>query len=545
MFLIPSGARKPRRHGGLLRTLLLGALALGGCAGKDKAPAPPEATPPAAAPAEPTRPVPPLPTAPGAFSVRLQYIQTTDPRELVTDRETAVTAPGMGLKRLPAGRWRVAATQIAPPQFTYPVYVKAYEHNETADLQSAVQFWKSKGYSPTVTTLGRIIDGSDGKKHDNRLYWLAVKQFSTKNEAESLKTRLHGEKTWAWVREEVTRPARATVTVSSTLGQPVIQGEAPMVFRTEGTFSLPEARRGQAPVTVSGPIDVSIDQTGHMAICGSLPLEEYLRGILPAEMYPSWPLEALKAQAVAARSEILVHARGKHYFDGYDFCIEQHCRAFAGRAGHMPSTDRAVKETEGTVIVNPDGSLVPTVFSANCGGHSESNENVWDGKPDAALRARPDNAEGKSLAAPGDFDRWLTQGPRGYCSGDTTNYRWTRSIPVARLSTQLHETHGIGKLKAIEVLERGAGGRVKSLRVVGDRKSAVLSKELVIRRAFENLPSALCRFSIQGGQVVIEGAGFGHGVGLCQHGAHGMARQNLGYDAILRHYFSGVSLARL
>jgi SpoIID/LytB domain protein len=73
----------------------------------------------------------------------------------------------------------------------------------------------------------------------------------------------------------------------------------------------------------------------------------------------------------------------------------------------------------------------------------------------------------------------------------------------------------------------------------------VIQKELNIRRAFENLPSALCTFSLQNGVVQIKGAGFGHGVGLCQHGAHGMALDHHPYDAILRHYFSGVSLVHL
>jgi SpoIID/LytB domain protein len=475
--------------------------------------------------------------------VRLQYVQTTDYQEITANRELVVTAPGLGLKRLPPGTWRVSARETAPTRFTYPVYVKAYEHQDTAELQAAMKFWQAQGYQPSVTTMGRMIDGSNGKKHDNRLYWLALKRFPNRAEAEKLKTKLHRDKTWAWVREEVTQPAEAVVTVTSNLGQPVVQARAPVVFRSEGSFALPEARRGQAPVEVPGPLDISIDQTGHMAICGELPLEEYLRGILPAEVYPSWPIEALKAQAVAARSEIIVHAKGKHYFDGYDFCIEQHCRAFGGRAGHEASTDSAVNGTAGMVIVNPDDSIVPAVFSSNCGGFTESNENVWDGPAEDGLRARADTAGNER--APENLGQWLDQSPRAYCAQDTDNYRWNRSIPLAKLSAQFNREYGIGNLKSIDVTERGVSGRIKSLRLVGDKKNAVLEKELNIRRAFENLPSALCTFTIQKSTVQIKGAGFGHGVGLCQHGAHGMALQKQPFDAILKHYFSGASLAHL
>ncbi|MBL7644906.1 MAG: SpoIID/LytB domain-containing protein [Candidatus Hydrogenedentes bacterium] len=532
-----------------LALLICGAAWVGtGCAHRadvDDVRPPQPATAPAPAPAAPPPPkAPPTPSLPPEqFPVRLQYVQTTDFQDVTANRELVVTAPGLGLKRLPPGNWRVSAKQTAPPQFTYPVYVKAYEHNETGALQEAMRTWQAQGYTPFVTTMGRVIEGTGGSRHDNRLYWLALKKFPTREEAEKLKTRLHRDKTWAWVKEEVTRPAEAVVTVSSSLGQAVVQARAPVVFRTEGSFALPEARRGQAPVEVPGPLDISIDQTGHMAICGELPLEEYLRGILPAEMYPSWPIEALKAQAVAARSEIIVHARGKHYFDGYDFCIEQHCRAFGGRAGHEASTDRAVAETTGMVIVNPDNSIVPTVFSANCGGYTESNENVWEGGPEEALRGRFDGAE--KVEAPGDVARWIARSPDAYCARDTANFRWTREIPVAKISAQFNNEHGIGKLKSIDVLERGVSGRVKSLRVTGDRKSVVIQKELNIRRAFENLPSALCTFTIQNGVVQIKGAGFGHGVGLCQHGAHGMALDKYPYDAILRHYFTGVALVHL
>lgn len=522
-----------------------------GCAhsphGDDARPPLPEsASVPAPAP-KPTPPAPPAPPTPSLpaeqYPVRLQYVQTTDFQEITANRELVVTAPGLGLKRLPPGTWRVSAKESAPARFTYPVYVKAFEHNETVALQDAMKSWQAQGYQPAVTTMGRVINGSSGKKHDNRLYWLSIKKFPVKAEAEALKNKLQRNKTWAWVREEVTQPAEAIVTVSSGLGQAVVQARSPVVFRSEGTFALPEARRGQAPVEVPGPLDISIDQTGNMAICGELPLEEYLQGILPAEMYSNWPIEALKAQAIAARSEILVHARGKHYFDGYDFCIEQHCRAFAGRAGHEATTDRAVAETRDSVIVNPDNSLVGAVFSSNCGGYSENNENVWDGPPEEGLRGLSDTPDRN--APPTDIARWLSDAPQAYCAQDTEYYRWTRTISLAKLSAQFDRDYGIGNLKSIEATSRGVSGRIKTLRLVGSRKSATIEKELNIRRAFENLPSALCTFTIQKDVVQIKGAGFGHGVGLCQHGAHGMALQKQSCEAILQHYFSGATLAKL
>lgn len=485
------------------------------------------------------------PPARESFRVRLQYLQSTQEEVLIAEQELVVSAHDIGLRRLPAGTWKVSARTLGPAKKSWPVFVKAFEHYETAALRDALDHWRKQGFAPSVTTMGHAVAGSGGALHDNRLYWLAVRRCASEAEAEALKRQLQGQKVWAWSREEVDEPARANVTFRSAVGGEVLHAASPVTVRSEGQLTLPDARKGHPPVTVPAPMEILADHTGHTAFLGEVALEEYLRGILPAEMYASWPLEALKAQAVAARSEVLVHARGKHFFDGYDFCIEQHCRAFGGRGLYDPRTDQAVKETEGVILVAADKSIVPTVFSSNCGGWTESNENVWDGAAQPALRGRPDSRDAERRGSHNHAERWLNSSGHAYCAGDKDYYRWTRSISLAKLSAQFNRDYGIGNLRAIEALERGVSGRLKSVRVVGDRKSAVINKELNIRRAFENLPSALCAFSIQGGTVHIRGAGRGHGVGLCQHGANGMARENLGYEAILRHYFSGVSLARL
>lgn len=485
------------------------------------------------------------PAARESFTVRLQYLQTTQWQDVVVSKELLVGSRELGLRRLPSGTWRISAKQTAPPKMVYPVYVKGFEFNEGDALRNAMAGWQKDGYTPSVTTLGRAVAGSDGVLHDNRKYWLAVKRCRSQQEADALKKRLQGEKVWAWSREEVAEAAAGTVTFRSTLDQSVLHAETPVTLRSEGTLTLPDARKGFPPVEVPGPVEVIIDQTGNMAFLGELPMDEYLRGILPAEMYASWPLEALKAQAIAARSDIMVHAGGKHYFDGYDFCIEQHCRAFGGRVLFDSRTDQAVAETAGMVLVQPDQRIVPTVFSSNCGGWTESNENVWDGTAEPALRGHPDVAAGAGQRGANNVERWLNASSPAYCSGDKEYYRWTRSISLAKLSAQFNRDYGIGNLRSIEALERGVSGRLKSIRLNGDKKSAVVNKELNIRRAFENLPSALCTFAIQKGTVYVKGAGRGHGVGLCQHGAYGMAMDNQSCAAILRHYFTGAALARL
>lgn len=482
------------------------------------------------------------------FPVHIRYVQTAGEQELTASGELVVTSHDLGLRRLFPGTWRISTRATAATRFVYPVFVKAFQHNEASLVRDEFEHWRRQGYTPSITTLGRTITGRDGTLYDGRLYWLAVKRCATQSEADALKKRLQGDKVWAWTREEVLEAAKGVVTLRSMPDREVIQTEAPLALRSEGTMAFPDARKGQAPLVAPGPIDVVIDRTGAMALYGELPLEEYVRGILPAEVYAEWPMEALKAQAVAARSEIIVHASGKHYFEGYDFCIEQHCRAFAGRAGEASRTNEAAAATAGQILIDRDHGIIPTVFSSDCGGWTENNENVWDGEADPALRGRPDfatNAARSGSYGQNDAARWLSGSPHAYCDGDKEYYRWTRNISLAKLSAQFNRDYGIGNLKRVEVLERGVSGRLKSIRLVGDRKSAEVRKELNIRRAFENLPSALCTIAVEKGAVQIRGAGRGHGVGLCQHGAYGMARENFSYDDILRHYFTGASIARL
>lgn len=535
--------RAPRRS---FLLLLLPAFALlpflaPGCA-HTPAPAPPRAGEQGDAGPAP-RPAGSYTTDADAFTVQLEYVQTTGVQEVITREELLVSSRELGLRRLPPGTWRVSARQTGDPEFVYPVYVKAFKHNETGALHAAREEWRAKGYTPSVTTLGRAIAGADGTLHDNRKYWLAVKRCTSQAAADALKAELRNQKTWSWSRELLIKPAPGIVTFRSTLDQSVLHAKTPVVLRSEAHLALPGARKGQPPLEVPGPVEIRFDRDGHTAFVGELPLETYLRGVLPAEMYPSWPHEALKAQAVAARSEVLVHAAGKHDFDGFDFCIGQHCRVFGGRAQFHARTDQAVRDTAGLILVQGDQSIVPTVFSSNCGGWTEHNENVWDGEAEAALRGRPDSAA--RAGARNNAAAWVDRRRDAFCAGDPDYYRWTRTISRARLSAQFNRDYGIGTLRAIEPLERGVSGRVKSVRIAGDRKSAVIEKELNIRRAFDNLPSALCTFSVQGGNVVIKGAGRGHGVGLCQHGAHGMARNNHSYNDILRHYFTGARISRL
>jgi SpoIID/LytB domain protein len=206
-----------------------------------------------------------------------------------------------------------------------------------------------------------------------------------------------------------------------------------------------------------------------------------------------------------------------------------------------------------------DGELIDAVYSANCGGHTEHNDNVWSSKPEKALRGTSDlfsNAE--SFSSPlreSQLSRWLRTVPKAYCAdpraGSSQNFRWEAVFTAKEMNALVKKYRNIGAIRDIKVLKRGVSGRALRVKVLGTRSSFVIYKELEIRRVLGRLKSTMFVLEImrdKGGApntFVFRGGGWGHGVGLCQAGAEGMALRGHSYEAILTHYFSGAEIEEL
>jgi SpoIID/LytB domain protein len=271
---------------------------------------------------------------------------------------------------------------------------------------------------------------------------------------------------------------------------------------------------------------------------------------MPSRSHP----EALKAQAVTARSNVLAQIGARHLTDPFMLCAEVHCQAYRGDAARTPRTDEAVRATRGEALFGrEDGVLVDAVYSAMCGGHGEHNDHVWGSAPSASLRGRPDLPEEAAarwaggLAAPGRLEPFLADAGDAYCrrpaAAPAGRFRWERRFTAGQLDLAVAPL-GVGHVSALEVTARGVSGRARVLRVVGDRGHAEVSGELRIRRLLGNLPSAMFVVERAADGVVLRGGGWGHGAGMCQWGAVGRAEAGQGYREILRAYYSGAEVAR-
>ncbi len=466
----------------------------------------------------------------------------------------------------PAGELlRVRLVSGNPATRVFRLQLSELAFADKAGLQSELDTWARRGVRVRVQTLGQVY-GIAGKVIDNRRYALLLEEALPEAEA---RTRL-GDVLRQWgvhatLAEEVLSPAHATLEVRQANG--VLLGRAVDTVRAEtrdgSGFEVQQVEHdvgyrahGLENRNYRGALVLTVDARGTLAVVNEVALEDLLKGLVPSETYAAAPMEALKAQAVTARGEVLAKVGTRHLADPYLLCSEQHCAVYRGKSGEAASTNAAVEATRGQALFSPEGRLVDSVYSAVCGGHTEDNEAVWGGVPDPSLRGRPDLLEAVPAlpSARTDTAAFLHAELPAACRKNRfaqgSRYRWEKRFSAAELDALLAPL-GLGAIQALRVVERGVSGRALLLAISGDTGATELRGELTIRRSLGMLNSSLFVVSTerdaQGAPSawVFHGGGWGHGVGMCQTGAIGRADAGEDYRAILRYYFNGAEVAKI
>ncbi|MBR6266761.1 MAG: SpoIID/LytB domain-containing protein, partial [Selenomonadaceae bacterium] len=271
-----------------------------------------------------------------------------------------------------------------------------------------------------------------------------------------------------------------------------------------------------------GGADIQL-MRGSMVVNNLVACEDYLRGVLPEEMPPDWPEDALKAQAVAARTYALKH-RGRHEKDGYDLCDTTHCQVYEGLDSATARTDKAVSDTYGEVLTYQD-KLIEAYFHTDSGGMTERCSDVWGTEVpylQAAKELQINTQPWTVNYSIKDFSDKLAAASR--------NVGTVKQVTLSKLS--------VGKGAS----DRSASGRVKSLVVKGDKGTKTITGNEM--RSILKLRSTLFDVNISKNQVMIAGYGWGHGLGLSQWGAKAYA-DKWSYDKILYHYYKDTKLKKL
>lgn len=486
-------------------------------------------------------------------------------------REVVLSAAG-GLQALPSGdggtailgggRWRVRVAESAPSKQSFRVVLDAVPATELRLIDAQAKRWKRDGFTLAEREVGTLF-GVAGKVLDTRRVLLTTDLFSSEREAETRARELaerHG--IIPRLHPEVEKRASGRLIAEDLDTGVTIEAEGVLWFapRKAATTTvhdlLGESGNTRQDRRFRGQIYVAIDRNGKLAVVNLIGEAELLAGLVPAEIYASAPAEALKAQAVAARGHLVAKVGSRHLDDPFLLCAHQHCQVYAGADSEDSRTTAAVERTIGRVLMRPNETqLVDTVYSANCGGHTENNEHVWPSPVDPQLRATADPQLGDPYAKGIDasnIEAWLRASPDAYSKPRSTNmaaaYRWTTTIDPMAVAGNAEVPQNLGKLTAIEVHARGRSGRATHVSLHGARESVELHGELRIRRALGGLKSSM--FVVDGkrdeyGRFVLHGGGHGHGVGMCQHGAIGMAAAGMTYGPILHHYYRGSKLIRL
>ncbi len=257
--------------------------------------------------------------------------------------------------------------------------------------------------------------------------------------------------------------------------------------------------------------------SGRLTVVNRLDLEEYLVGALGSEVSPEWPIEALKAHAVVSRT-MVAHRIWIQRDRPFDITADTATHIYHGISAERETTRAAVDATRGQVLAF-DGELFSASFHANCGGHTEDASQLWDLKREVPPL--------KGVVDP-------------YCR-DLKHFRWSTHMPMRIFLDALGPVgKNLGNLKACEIVSRNRSGRAQSVRLIADAGEEILTgrqfRELLGANRLRSL-NFTAQVTPRG--ILFSGFGWGHGVGLCQWGAYGMATEGFTMDEILDFYFPG------
>lgn len=345
-----------------------------------------------------------------------------------------------------------------------------------------------------------------------------------------------------------------------------------------GILGIKDLTRGGKPAQYRGEFRILAcsEKPDKFCLINCLDVEYYLKGVVPCEMPVHFGLEALKAQAVAARVYSLTpRTKVSRCYDVVDSVASQ---VYNGYNRESEISNKAIDETHGIVALHNDNMIV-AVFCSTAGGYIESYANTFSDTVTGQfpspnrnyLISKPDLPEIKPLNKEEDAFKFYSTKPLSY-DINSPLYRWTKSWTKNELQNILKSTlivqsktgfvepkltnsDDFGNLKDIRVLKRGDSGKIITMEVVTDKNTFTIGKELVIRRVFQKegkaLPSANVVFKTEcesesdkeWSKITAYGGGYGHGCGLSQFGARYMAQNcNLPFDIILKHYYNSIIL---
>lgn len=505
--------------------------------------------------------------------IRLGVLQNERKIEFTPNETIRVLPNGEGGPEieLPGGRtYSVAIKKSQAGQYKHWIIVGRLPVSQRESQEQIEQEWLQRGHVVRAFEVGGLF-AVKGKVFDSRVMLFAVGGTSNIKEARKIQRKMQAKfGIEGGLHSELVSYPQGTLTLSSQ-GLPIavthqnILHVAAKRGRTEKIqYTVPNIRKnyvkGRETRTYTGNLIFAPDRRGNLVLINSLGAERVLKGVVPSEIFASAPQAALQAQAIAARNEIFSAIGVRNLADPYMLRADIYDQVYGGSGRERASTSKAVDATRGKVMFYKK-QIVEAFYSSNAGGHTENNENVWDMEPRPYLRGKADAPKGTVPAAfkdgistkelPAFLKSTFPAHSKTAPASSARLYRWTKTVPVSKPVAWLKAAgHNIGAIRDIKILKRGVSGRIVRMELVGSRGKAVVERELNVRRLFGGLRSGLFTMTIKKKagtvrSISFDGAGFGHGVGMCQTGAIGMAAKGHSFESILKHYYQGISIKGL
>jgi stage II sporulation protein D len=269
-----------------------------------------------------------------------------------------------------------------------------------------------------------------------------------------------------------------------------------------------------------GSIDLIKNPDQKLLVINRVDIEDYLYGVLRGEVPYRWPLEALKAQAVCARTFALYQDSTSNERD-YNLTSDVYSQVYGGKSIERFWTNRAVNRTLGEVLTYQN-KIFPTYYHASCGGYTEDAAKIW----------------GVNLPP--------LKGVKDPFCKNLPYSRWKKVIALSEIQTKLSTSYKIGRISNLITGKRDKSGRIQDIKIVSSKgKITILANEFRHLIGINLIKSTNFKVKITGKKAVFSGLGWGHGVGLCQWGAYFMARKGYTYKDILEYYYPGAEIRNI
>jgi len=470
-------------------------------------------------------------------------------------------------------KWRVKILDSVQAKYSYGILLKEFFDEDSCNHESEIL--RKNGFDVRVKTIGCTLNVNGARASSNVRYQLVYGKWEKRDLAEKARKKFRDKYDCIIIEEKVIEPRGILEFFDSEYDSsaeivnmlhfvPLTEDSYITVYDIKCNKIGQNGRKEERKLR--GKIDIRIDNEGEITVISAIPLEEYIAGILSCMMESDFPIESMKAQAVASRSKIISSYGLKHLNEEFDFCSSDHCEVYRGFCDYGENVRRAIEETRGKVLMH-NGEACHAVYNPVCGGHTEDYYNIWESPDKPYLKGIFDSDKSDNYKFKGALDteekvaKWINSRPGVHCnlSGKKLNhsldfakkyFRWEITYSRRELEELIKKkTHeDIGILYDIIPRKRGISGRLKEIEILGSHKNIVIRNETFIRCALsDGLLNSSC-FIVESEigddgtpiNFAFIGAGVGHGVGMCQTGAIVMAEKGDSYKEILNHFYRGI-----